>query len=230
MVVALQGALQVALIVADGDVPSRADVDRVLGGAPQLVIAADGGALKAEALGYPARVVVGDADSLAPAQADRLRAAGAEVVVHPAAKDESDTELALNEALNRGATRVVIIGAFGGKRLEHTLANILLIAAERLKGRDICLADGASTVRVMHGPGSLELNGDAGDFVSLLPLTGHVSGVTTLGLRYPLTREVLEQGPARGLSNEMLAGAATIQIDQGRLAVIHTRRNEVSTQ
>lgn len=218
----------VALIVADGDVPDRPAVDRLLGGAPQLVVASDGGALKAEVIGYPAQVVVGDADSLAPTDIDRLRAAGAEVVVHPAAKDESDTELALNLALDRGATRVVIVGAFGGKRLEHTLANILLIASQRLRGRDICLADGASTLRVLHDKGSLELTGSIGDFVSLLPLTWHVSGVTTVGLRYVLTEELLEQGPARGLSNEMTTGTASIQIDQGRLAVIHTRRTEVS--
>jgi thiamine pyrophosphokinase len=171
--------------------------------------------------------VVGDADSLAPDQAERLRNAGAEVVIHAAAKDESDTELALDEALARGATRVAIIGAFGGKRLEHTLANILLIASERLKGRDICLADGASTLRVMHDRESLDFDGSAGDFVSLLPLTRDVSGVTTSGLRYALTDAVLEQGPARGLSNELLERAATVQIDRGRLAVIHTRKPEV---
>lgn len=220
----------VTLIVADGDVPSRSAVDRVLGGTPELVIAADGGALKAEALGYPPRVVVGDADSLAPAEVERIGATGAEVVVHPADKDESDTELALNEALSRGATRVVIVGAFGGHRLEHTLANILLIASERLKGRDICLADGTSTVRVMHTKETLEITGSARDYVSLLPLTWHVSGVTTVGLRYALTREMLEQGPARGLSNEMTTNSATIQIDEGRLAVVHTRRSEVADQ
>ncbi|MEA2675911.1 MAG: thiamine pyrophosphokinae [Chloroflexota bacterium] len=217
----------VALIVADGDVPDRADVDRLLGGAPQLVIAADGGALKAEAIGYPAGVVVGDADSLDAAQVERLRTAGAEVVIHPAAKDESDTELALNEALTRGATRVVIVGAFGGGRLDHTLANILLVASEHLKGRDICLADGASTLRVMHDDELLQILGAPTDYVSLLPLTRHVSGVTTAGLRYALTGGMLEQGPARGLSNELTASSATIQIGQGRLAVIHTRRTEV---
>ena len=217
----------VTLIVADGDVPSRSAVDRLLGGAPQLVIAADGGALKAEALGFEPRVVVGDADSLSASDVARFRAAGIEVVLRPADKDESDTELALNEAFSRGATRVLIVGAFGGRRIEHTLVNILLIATERLKGRDICLADGASTLRVMHDKESLQINGSAGDYVSLLPLTWHVSGVTTAGLRYALTKEMLEQGPARGLSNELIAGAATIQIDQGRLAVVHTRRNEV---
>jgi thiamine pyrophosphokinase len=217
-----------ALIVADGDVPSRAAVDHILGAAPELVIAADGGALKAEALGYPPRVVVGDADSLAASEVERLRAAGAEVVIHPTSKDESDTELALNEALNRGATRVVIVGAFGGRRLEHTIANVLLLASERLKGRDICLADGASSLRVMHNNESLEITGQPRDYVSLLPLTWHVSGVTTVGLRYPLSKEMLEQVPARGLSNELTNTDATIQIGQGRLAVVHTLREEVS--
>lgn len=217
----------VTLIVADGDVPPRAAVDRLLGGGPELVIAADGGALKAEALGYPPRVVVGDADSLATSDVERFRAAGAEVVIRPVDKDESDTELALNEALSRGASRVAIVGAFGGRRLEHTLANILLLASERLKGRDICMADGTSTLRVMHNGERLDLSGSVGDYVSLLPLTWHVSGVTTVGLRYTLTREMLEQGPARGLSNELTTSAAAIQIDQGRLAVVHTRRNEV---
>ncbi len=217
----------VTLIVADGDVPSRAAVDQLLGAAPQLVIAADGGALKAEALGYPPRVVVGDADSLAPTDVERFRAAGVDVLIRPPDKDESDTELALDDALNRGATRVVIVGGFGGRRLEHTLANVLLLASERLKGRDICLADGASTLRVMHSNETLEINGWPHDYVSLLPLTWHVSGVTTVGLRYALTNEMLEQGPARGLSNELTSHTATIQIDQGRLAVVHTRRNEV---
>lgn len=218
----------VALIVADGDVPARPAVERLLGAAPELVLAADGGALKAEAIGYPASVVVGDADSLAPEQVARLRASGTEVVVHPAAKDESDTELALNEALSRGATRVVIVGAFGGKRLEHTLANILLLASERLAGRDILLADGASTLQVMHDAERLELTGEPGDYVSLLPLTEQVSGVSTSGLRYALAKETLHQGPARGLSNELTDASATIHVDQGRLAVIHTRRSEVS--
>ncbi|MDL2335263.1 MAG: thiamine diphosphokinase, partial [Chloroflexota bacterium] len=100
--------------------------------------------------------------------------------------------------------------------------------SERFKGRDISLADGASTLRVMHNTESLEINGSPRDYVSLLPLTSHVSGVTTVGLLYALTKEMLEQGPARGLSNELITSSATVQIDQGRLAVVHTRRSEVT--
>lgn len=218
----------VAVIVADGDVPTRAAVDRLLGGPIEglLVIAADGGALKAESLGLFPALVVGDADSLAPEQVERLRHAGAEVIVHPAAKDESDTELAVREALRRGATQLVIVGGLGGRRFEHSLANVLLLASARLRGIDACLADGASTVRVLVGRERLKLDGQPGDFVSLLPLSERAAGVHTTGLAFALDDAVLEQGPARGLSNEMTSTSASVSLAGGTLAVVHTRRTE----
>lgn len=213
-----------ALIVADGDMPSAAAVARILGDvAPELVIAADGGALKATVLGLAPQLVVGDADSLSPAAADELRRAGAEVVVHPAAKNESDTELAVREAVRRGASTIVVIGAFGGARLEHTVANLLLLALPDLRGLDVCLADGASTVRLLEPDAPLTITGEPGDYVSLLPLTPSVDGVTTSGLEFPLSDEPLHQGPARGLSNQMSDQTATVTLRSGRLLIIHTR-------
>ena len=219
-----------ALIVADGDIPARAAIDGLLTPPADrlLVIAADGGALKAERLGLPAQVVVGDADSLSPDQADRLRAAGAEVIIHPAAKDQSDTELAVHEAISRGATRLLVVGAFGGQRIEHTLANVLLLSSPELAGVDACLADARSTVRVLAGPGRVELHGEVGDYVSLLPLTEEARGVTTSDLLYPLSDALIVQGPARGLSNELTASHAAVSLGTGRLAVIHTHRDEVA--
>jgi thiamine pyrophosphokinase len=220
-----------ALIVADGDVPSRATIDRLFAPAAQrdlLVIAADGGALKAVALGLRLQVVVGDADSLSSADADRLRADGVEVLVFPPDKDESDTELAVREALHRGAERLVIVGAFGGRRFEHALANVLLLTLPELRGRDVCLADGASVLRVLFGGERLEITGQPGDYVSLLPLTEEAAGVTTEGLAYPLLGATLSQGPARGLSNELSGVRASVSLDAGRLAVIHTQREQES--
>ena len=213
-----------ALIVADGDVPSRAAVDALLGSTPpDIVVAADGGALKAVALGWRPTVVVGDADSLSATDVERMRADGAEVIVHPTDKDESDTELALREALSRGATDVVVIGAFGGTRLEHTIANLLLLTLPELDGRDVRLADGASEVRVVRDGQVLMLEGAVGDFVSLFPLAPIVDGVTTGGLEFALTNESLHQGPARGLSNVMSADRATVTARTGPLLVVHTR-------
>jgi thiamine pyrophosphokinase len=212
-----------ALIVADGDIPTRDELDSQLGGSPALIVAADGGATKAEALGFRPDVVVGDADSLPAETIERLRASGVEVLVHPSAKDESDTQLAVLEAVARGADELLIIGAFGGRRLEHTLANVLLLGLPELADVDVRLADGVSVVRLLDAPESLSIDGRAGDFVSLLPVSADVDGVTTGGLEYRLADEPLHQGPARGLSNVMTSDRATVSLRRGRVLVIHTR-------
>ncbi len=214
-----------ALIVADGDIPPRAAIERLLpAGGPDLVVAADGGALKAAGLGWTPHVVVGDADSLPAAAADELRRSGAEVVIHPVAKNESDTELAMREAIARGAATVLVVGAFGGSRIEHTIANLLLLCLPGLGDRDVRLADGSSVVRLLQGGATVTIEGEAGDFVSLLPLTPVVDGVTTRDLLYPLVDEPLHQGPARGLSNVLTGARATVSTRTGRLLVVHTRR------
>jgi thiamine pyrophosphokinase len=209
--------------------PLAALIAQIKGGHPEtetLVVAADGGALVAESLGLRPDVVVGDFDSLPPSDADRLRSSGVELIGHPAEKDESDTELAVRTALERGATTIWILGGLGGPRFEHSLANVLLLALPELSGADAALSDGLTTVRLLDGAHrrSLELRGDAGDWISLLPLSEQVSGVATDGLAYPLGQETLAQGPTRGLSNELSGTVATVAIATGRLAVIHTHR------
>jgi thiamine pyrophosphokinase len=219
-----------AIIVADGDIPDAAAVRGAMGRAdespPPLVVAADGGAIKAAAAGLRPQIVVGDGDSLAPDRIAELRSKGVEVKVFPQDKNESDTELAVREALSRGATSLTLLGAIGGPRLEHSIANLLLLALPELAGMDVALIDGPSTVRVIGGAGSaqIRLSGEIGDWVSLLPLSEEVQGVTTVGLRFPLTDATLLQGATLGLSNELGAPDAEVHSRVGRLAVIHTKR------
>lgn len=214
-----------ALVVADGDVPPLGRFAGRLGASTDdaLVICADGGLRKAELLGLRPTVVIGDGDSLDADTLAVLGERGVEVRVHPPEKDESDTQLALLEAARRGARRIIVLGALGGLRFDHALANVLLLALPELAGRDVALLDGTTTVRLLSaGSRRLEVTGRAGDLVSLLPLTARVNGVRTDGLRYPLQGETLSQGPARGLSNELTGERASIDIADGRLAVIHT--------
>lgn len=217
-----------AIVVADGDVPERAEIDRSWPGwdaGAGVVIAADGGLLRAERLGLRPTLLVGDLDSLPARDIDRAGAAG--IPVHRARpdKDESDGELAVLAAIASGARRITLLGAFGG-RLDHALANLGLLAHPALVGREACFLDADARVVLVTAPapdgGSVvrALPGPVGSTVSLLPFGGDVAGVTTRGLRYPLRDESLTVGPARGLSNVREAADAGVTVRSGRLLVV----------
>ena len=220
-----------AVVVGDGAVPDRQLLDRAWprwADGVGLTVAADGGAVKAEALGFRVDVLTGDVDSLPPAGVDRLRSAGSSVELRPAAKDESDLELAVCAAADRGAHEIIVLGALGGTRLDHTIANLALLAHPALAHRSVALLDAAVRVRLLRGPAPhgvpvrLALPGAIGGLVSLQPLGADVEGVTTSGLRYPLRDEPLRLGPARGLSNVRVAAGAAVSLRRGLLLVIES--------
>ncbi len=218
-----------ALVVADGRPPTRHELDAAWPGWDAdvgLVVAADGGARAAEGLGLRIDLLVGDGDSLGSAALERLAAAGVEVERSATDKDETDTELALLAALRRGADRLTILGALGGPRLDHELANLWLLAHPALGGVAVAILDPAVRIRLLQAPDHegrpvrLDLTGPVGALVSLLPFGGDAVGITTEGLRYPLRDEPLRLGPARGISNVRRAPAASVTLRAGRLLVL----------
>jgi len=198
-----------------------------LDGADQ-VIAADGGAGSLDRIGRRPDRLIGDLDSVEPSLAGRLADAGVRVERHPPDKDASDTELAVEAALAAGATEVVLLGAFGGARIDHELASLLLLADPGLAGRDIRAVHGSSVVRALHAGGHADLGGEVGDLVTLLPVGSDATGVTTDGLRWPLADATLRIGRSRGLSNEVVSRPASVRIEGGTLLVIETVREESS--
>jgi thiamine pyrophosphokinase len=219
---------QHAIVLADGDGSSRADLDAAWPGWDEhvdYVVAADGGARLATALSLPIDEWVGDGDSLEAEEIEALRRTGVEVELASTDKDETDTELALLAALRAGARDVTIIGAVGGSRVDHELANVQLLAHPAAAGVKVQLLDGGSRLRLLAAPASdggavrLELPGRPGDFVSLIPLV-HAVGVTTSGLRYPLSDALLRVGPARGVSNVRERPDASVLMRSGRLLVV----------
>jgi thiamine pyrophosphokinase len=200
------------LFVDDADVLADAD----------LVIAADGGAASLDRLGRRPDQLIGDLDSTDAALVERLTTAGTRVVRHPADKEASDAELALEAAWDAGATEVALLGATGGERLDHELANLLLLADPALASRDVRLMRGRSSVRVVRAGGRLELVGRAGDLVSLLPVGGDAEGVTTEDLLWPLDRATLRLGRSRGLSNEVVGPKPAVSLERGALLVVET--------
>ena len=205
-----------AVVVADGD-PAPEDAELVRDA--DLLVAADGGAMWIESLGVTPHLVVGDLDSLDESTLARLSLAGARVERHPIDKDASDTELAVEAALKSGADRVVVLGAFGGTRLDHELANVLLLADPAM-GADVRLQRGSTLVRAINGPGALQLEAGVGATVTLLPIGGGAVSVTTRGLRYPLEDEPLMAGRSRGLSNVVTNETASVSLQSGTLLVI----------
>ncbi len=188
----------------------------------QLVIAADGGAAHVEDAGGVCDVIVGDQDSALPETLDHARDTGADVLVFPIAKDATDGELALREALSRGATSITIVGALGGPRVDHLLANVALLAHPDLRDVDAVIEDAAH--RIWLAGGASSWRGAAGDGATLLAVGGDAHGVTTQGLRYALRDGVLPHGSSLGVSNEMTGPQAEISVAHGSVLVIHERK------
>lgn len=208
------------VVVASGDLDAG---DASLLDAADLVIAADGGAESLDRLGRRPDLLVGDLDSTDAALVGRLAAAGTRVHHHPTDKEASDTELALEAATAAGATAIVLVGAAGGLRLDHELANLLLLADPALAGRDVRLVHRGSRVRVLRGGERAVLGVGAGDLVSLMPVGGDATGVTTEGLRWPLDAATLCMGRSRGLSNEVVEAPASVRLERGTLLVVENR-------
>jgi len=187
-----------------------------------LVIAADGGANSLDRLGMRPNLLVGDLDSIDLLLLDRLEAGGTRVERHPIDKEASDTELAVVAAFDAGASAVVVLGAMGGARIDHEIANLLLLADASLAGRDVRAARGGTHVRALHVGERIYLSGSVGDLVTLLSVGGTADGVTTEGLRWPLVEATLEMGRSRGLSNEIIAAPASVRIGNGTLLVVET--------
>jgi thiamine pyrophosphokinase len=181
------------------------------------VIAADGGAELALALGVPVDVVVGDLDSIAPEALATLEGSGARIERHPREKDATDLALAFHAALAFGPRRILLVGAADG-RVDHLLGELLLLGAEDYAGVEIDAVLGPAAIHVVRGERSIA--GTPGELVSLFALHGPAVGVVTEGLAYPLHGETLTAGSSRGISNVFAAETARIALDQGVLLAL----------
>jgi len=185
------------------------------------VIAADGGLERALALGLRVDVAIGDFDSAPAGLVEAVEREGARIVRHPARKDATDLELALDEAVGLGATSIVVLGSDGG-RLDHLTAGLLLLASGPYRSVAVDAVLGETRIAVIHD--SRTLTGTVGDLVSLLPVHGPAVAVTTTGLEYPLRGERLDPGTTRGISNVFAAATATVTLEQGTLLAIRPGR------
>ena len=180
-----------------------------------LVIAADGGyRLAAEVFGTP-DLLVGDFDSIDALPAD------VPIIRHPAEKDDTDLALAAEEAIARGATELYIYSALGG-RLDHTVANLQLLASLAARGIRATLfgADGTAVTALFAGQ-CATFSPRFGIF-SAFAFGGGAEGVTLSGLKYPLEGACLMPERPLGVSNEFVGNAASVQLSKGTLLLFYS--------
>jgi thiamine pyrophosphokinase len=202
---------ETVVVFAGGDPPPASVLERLPKSA--YVIAADSGFDHAHRLGVKVDLLVGDLDSISAAG---LGLAG-EIQQHPTDKNATDLAIALDAAARKKPSQVVVVGGSGG-RIDHFLANAALLTASVYSELKLTWLPGDAAIHVVRD--RLELLGSPGDVVSLLPYGGPARGVSTDGLRWPLTDATLAPGTSLGVSNQMIDTTATVELDDGVLLTV----------
>ncbi len=206
-----------AVIVLGGDEPGTEFLREQLSQA-DVIVAADGGAQALVHIGVLPHVLLGDMDSLDEGLARKLEQAGVPVLRCAPEKDFTDGQLAVDWALDKGATDIALLGALGG-RLDHLLGNVALLLRTARRGAHCEMRD--ERTRAWAATGLTDIQGDVGDTVSLLPLAGDASARYLSGLQYG-TQEPLAL-PADmpiGVSNVLIAQRAKVDIKGWALVVV----------
>ncbi len=184
---------------------------------PVGLICADGGARHIHALGLTPDLIVGDMDSLNGELQRDFVMKGSRIIRYPEAKDETDSELALQMAFMMTPDEIRIYGAIGA-RIDHTLANLTLLAAAADRGIETRLVDQWCEIFLIRQKATVE--GEIGQTVSLLALGADATGVTLEGFEYPLSNATITPARPIGISNRLTAARGIISVESGNLLVI----------
>jgi len=182
-----------------------------------ILVAADGAAAFLIGLGRSPDVVVGDLDSLSDGGLAALAELGVPVRRFPERKDQTDGELAVDEALARGAGEIVLAGGLGS--LDHTLGHLAILRRLASRGVSARLIAPELTVRVFVAPAEFSLQTPPRTRVSLVALACDAV-VTLQGMEYVLRREVLACDTCRGLGNSVAGEAPWARVHRGTVAVL----------
>lgn len=182
--------------------------------APDFVIYCDSGLYHRGKLGYAPSLILGDFDSHPrPAPEER---SGAELIVLPCEKDDTDSMAAVKEALARGYEEFILTGVTGG-RIDQTLANLSLLFFLEKQGKSALLLDDTARLRVVSPARPAEI-ADACRYFSLLALDGPAEGVSITGAKYPLQNAIITWENSFAVSNEVLPGGkARVSLANGLL-------------
>ncbi len=200
--------LKQALILANGEPPKKSHLQSLVKQC-QLFVCADGGANTALKLGLKPDAIVGDMDSIHA----ETRAKYQHIPMHGETNDETtDLEKAISWTIKQKYEHIIVVGA-GGKRLDHTVGN-LGVLAKFYPDAIIKLMDDVGEMVFVGRQYTFEA--PVHSLVSLIPLT-RCEGISTKGLEYALENESLELGVREGTSNVVIANPVVIKVNKGNL-------------
>ena len=199
-----------AVIICNGKVLTRASIAPLLRDKP-LIVCADGGANKARRLGITPDIIIGDLDSITSSTKKYFSRVPS---IQLGSQNSTDLEKALDYLLKLGIQHADVLGATGG-RPDHMLSNFSILKKYR-KRISLRFIDPYGTLQIIEGTSKLDLA--IGSLISLIPL-GRCDGITTTGLKYPLSNETLELGVREGTSNEVIAPPVSIKVKKGCLLI-----------
>ncbi|MEA5058337.1 MAG: thiamine diphosphokinase [Anaerotignum propionicum] len=186
-----------------------------------VLICCDGGLHHTKALGLMPDYIVGDFDSVSQEVLDYYKEKGIPIRQFPARKDETDMQLGIALALEKGATDLILLGGLGS-RFDHSLANAHLLLGLLKKGIRARLVDENNCVELVNRP--ITIHGKIGDLVSTIPLSMMVKGITLTGFEYPLiNRDLALDDDMVAVSNVLAKEEATIDFTEGYLYVIRSK-------
>lgn len=213
------------LIVSGGEIERKFGMEVVKRGGWECVIGVDGGVRFCYEQGILPDRIVGDFDTLDRGILEWYREhTGVEIREFNPVKDATDTQIAVELALELGSDQIVILGGTG-TRLDHVLGNVqtLYLALER--GVRCWILDRHNRIQLIRGRHVIRRSEQYGTYFSLIPLTTRVQGVTLRGAKYPLDRyefTVLGTG-SLGVSNEIVGDEVEILMESGVMILIESR-------
>jgi len=207
-----------AVIALNGELKGNKEAyKKLIQGEDVLFVAADGGALLLESIGFFPDVIIGDFDSLTKVQVQRYEKMGAKILKYPDEKDETDGELALQYCRERGFNHIIIIGSAGG-RLDQQLANIFLLEYAFRNGITAFIKEPGLEMGIIEREKVFFQK--IGAELSLIPLDEKVTGVTITGCKYLLEARSLLRYKTRGISNIIEQEEAVITVEKGLLLYV----------
>lgn len=209
------------IIVSGGHLTSEFLNEHINKETSELILCADGGANALHLAQIHPQVLLGDFDSINQEVFQYFVDQGVKTIRFKAEKDITDTQIAIEYALQLGATQITLLGATGS-RLDHTLANIFLL--EKYVSVVKCqMIDIHNKIELLTNETTKEYQKDQYPYISLVPLSKKVKGVTTDGLKFPLFLATLKRKSSYGISNEIMGEKGRISIKTGVLAVIQSK-------